>query len=95
MRTGNHYSISNVSESSEAKLFFAQARKIRTNEEDEVALITTADDADQLDGTVGQSARRATSVLPPVEEEESDEEPVKRKAGGGARKKRWYDMLGS
>jgi len=78
----------NVSPTSEAQLFFAQARKIRTNEEDEAALAGNVQEADDLEGSVSHSARRATSALPPVEEEaESDEEPVRRRKEGGRKKR--------
>lgn len=50
---GNDYEIRNVSEETEAELFFAQARKIRMNEADEVAF-------DQLQDQIRERARSAS-----------------------------------
>ena len=86
---GNHYSIANVSPTSEAQLFFAQARKIRTSEEEDATLAGNPQEQDkEFETSLSRSARRATSVLPPVEEEaESDEEPVRPKGGAGSNKR--------
>lgn len=61
---GNDYEIRNVSEETEAELFFAQARKIRMNEADEVAF-------DQLQDQIRERARSASVAASAKQSRES------------------------
>ena len=86
---GNLYSITNVSPTTEARLFFAQARKIRAGEADD-AVLEGSQETDHLDAPLSQSVNKRVSPLAAVEEEdgsEEEDEPVRRSGGRGRRRK--------
>jgi centromere protein C len=71
-RAGNHYSIENVSPDVEAKLFFAQARKLRLNEAEDEALQVLSQ-PQTARGSATPNERR-NGGLPPVAEDGGDEQ---------------------
>ncbi|ORY22701.1 Mif2/CENP-C like-domain-containing protein [Naematelia encephala] len=79
---GNHYSIENVSPTNEAQLFFSQARKIRLNEEDEVAAHENSLMRSQNTQTRPRSAspKRVKSKAKSVDAEDDDETPKRKTA---------------
>jgi centromere protein C len=86
LTAGNEYEISNLSQETEAELFFAQARKIRMNEADETAF-------ERLQAQVrARSASLAASEKPPSRDatREASEDDAEEATPKGKRRARAY-----